>query len=200
MTSPAPSDATSSRPHASVQDNTTWHLVRDIEVIRVLLGIDRMVLFGGSWGATLALVYAITHPEQVRHLVLRGVFLSTQAELDWFYGGGVGAFFPDLWLRFVAPLAGADRANPIAAYQRLLFCGDLNEEIRAARAWSAWENALASVHSNGQWGEGPAEHSRAFATGKPLFPEPGLLARRRLDPEEPRRDRGDRGHHRSGAL
>ncbi len=175
-----------SRPHASVQDNTTWHLVRDIEVIRVLLGIDRMVLFGGSWGATLALVYAITHPEQVRHLVLRGVFLSTQAELDWFYGGGVGAFFPDLWLRFVAPLAGADRANPIAAYQRLLFCGDLNEEIRAARAWSAWENALASVHSNGQWGEGPAEHSRAFARlenhyflNRGFLPEDGWILKNR---------------------
>ncbi len=152
-----------SRPHASVQANTTWHLVADIERIRTLLGIDRTVLFGGSWGATLALVYAITHPDRVRHLVLRGVFLSTQGELNWFYGGGVGAFFPDLWQRFLAPLDPAERENPIAAYHRLLFCGDLGTEIRAARAWSAWENALASVQSNGQWGEGPSEYARAFA-------------------------------------
>lgn len=152
-----------SRPHASVTDNTTWHLVEDIERIRTGLGLDRMVLFGGSWGATLALVYAITHPDRVRHLVLRGVFLSTQAELDWFYGGGVGVFFPDLWQRFLAPLQPADRANPIEAYHRLLFSGQLAEEIRAARAWSAWENALATVHGNAHWGEGPAEYSRAFA-------------------------------------
>lgn len=152
-----------SRPHASVADNTTWHLVDDIERIRTLLGIDRMVVFGGSWGATLALVYAITHPDRVRHLVLRGVFLSTKTELAWFYGGGVGAFFPDLWQRFLAPLEPAARANPIAAYHHLLFCGDPETESRAARAWSAWENALASVQSNGQWGEGPSDYARAFA-------------------------------------
>ncbi len=79
-----------SRPHASVEDNTTWHLVRDIEVIRAALGIEKFICFGGSWGATLALIYAISHPDRVSHLVLRGVFLMTQAELDWFYGGGAG--------------------------------------------------------------------------------------------------------------
>lgn len=152
-----------SRPHASVTANTTWHLVRDIELIRALLGVERMVLFGGSWGATLALVYAITHPDRVRHLVLRGVFLSERSELDWFYGGQVGAFFPDLWQRFLAALPAADRADPIAGYNRLLFCGDLGQETRAARTWSAWENALASIHSHGQWGESPAEYARAFA-------------------------------------
>lgn len=83
-----------SRPHASVQDNTTWHLVQDIETIRGLLGIDRFILFGGSWGATLALIYAISHPSRVSAMVLRGVFLMTQTELDWFYGGGAGAFYP----------------------------------------------------------------------------------------------------------
>ncbi len=152
-----------SRPHSSVEANTTWHLVRDIEVIRTALQIEKMVLFGGSWGATLALIYAITHPQRVNHLVLRGVFLSEQSELDWFYGGGVGAFFPDLWQRFMAPLAPEDRHQPIAAYHRLLFCGDLATETRAARAWSAWENALASVFNQGQWSEGPQEYSRAFA-------------------------------------
>jgi len=89
-----------SRPHASVAHNTTWHLVADIDLIRKTLGIDRFVAFGGSWGATLALIYALTHPDQVTQLVLRGVFLMTRAELDWFYGGGAGAFFPELWNRF----------------------------------------------------------------------------------------------------
>ncbi len=152
-----------SRPHASVTANTTWHLVRDIELIRALLGVERMVLFGGSWGATLALVYAITHPDRVRHLVLRGVFLSERSELDWFYGGQAGAFFPDLWQRFLSALPAADRAAPMEGYHKLLFCGDLDRETRAARCWSGWENALASIHSNGQWGESPAEYARAFA-------------------------------------
>ncbi len=152
-----------SRPHASVQANTSWHLVADIERIRRALGLEQMVLFGGSWGATLALTYAISHPDRVRHLVLRGVFLAEQSELDWFYGGGVGAFFPDLLQRFLAPLAPQDRAAPIAAYHRLLFCGDLEVEIKAARAWSAWENALASIFNEGVWGESPAEYARAFA-------------------------------------
>lgn len=152
-----------SRPHASVEDNTTWHLIRDIELIRTLLGIDRYVLFGGSWGATLALVYAITHPTRVRHMVLRGVFLSELSELNWFYGGGVRAFFPDLWQRFLAVLEPDERADPVAGYHRQLFSGDLGQETRAARSWSAWENALASVYSEGHWGEGPAEYARAFA-------------------------------------
>jgi proline iminopeptidase len=107
-----------SRPHASVTANTTWHLVQDIETIRQTLGIDRFIGFGGSWGATLALIYAITHPDRVAHLVLRGVFLSTKAELTWFYGGGAGAFFPDLWSRFSDVIPEAERGDLIAAYHR----------------------------------------------------------------------------------
>jgi proline iminopeptidase len=152
-----------SRPHASVEANTTWHLVADIEAIRAALGIERFIAFGGSWGATLALVYAITHPERVRHLVLRGVFLSTRAELDWFYGGGAGAFYPDLWARFVAAVPGEERDDLIAAYHRRLFSGNLLEETKAARVWAAWENALASVQSAGMFGESPADYARAFA-------------------------------------
>lgn len=152
-----------SRPHASVEANTTWHLVADIEAIRVALGIERFIAFGGSWGATLALVYAITHPERVRHLVLRGVFLSTRAELDWFYGGGAGAFYPDLWARFVAAVSEEERGGLIAAYHRRLFSGNLLEETKAARVWAAWENALASVQSAGMFGESPADYARAFA-------------------------------------
>ncbi|QYK41820.1 MAG: prolyl aminopeptidase [Paracoccaceae bacterium] len=152
-----------SRPHASVENNTTWHLVRDIEVIRKALGIDRFIVFGGSWGATLALVYAITHPDRVQHLVLRGVFLMTQAELRWFYGGGAGAFFPDLWARFVSPIPDAERADLIAAYAKRLFSGSIIEESRHARLWANWENALASIHFDGSVSEGPSEYARAFA-------------------------------------
>lgn len=152
-----------SLPLASVEANTTWHLVRDIEAIRDLLGIPELVLFGGSWGATLALVYAITHPERVRHLVLRGVFLSEKAELDWFYRGGAGAFFPDLWQRFLAALPETARKDPVAGYHQMLFCGDPQAEARAARAWTAWENALASVSSQGIWGESPPAYAHTFA-------------------------------------
>lgn len=152
-----------SRPHASVEANTTWHLVADIELIRQTLGIDRFILFGGSWGATLALIYAITHPARVKAIVLRGVFLMTRSELDWFYGGGAGAFYPELWQRFLAPIPEAERGDLLAAYHRQLFSGVLAEETRAGRAWSGWENALASVHGDGSMMDGPAEYARAFA-------------------------------------
>ncbi len=152
-----------SRPHASVENNTTWHLVGDIEMIRNVLGIDRFIVFGGSWGATLALIYAINHPDRVARLVLRGVFLMTQAELNWFYGGGAAAFFPDLWARFVAAIPEDERGDLIAAYHRRLFCDILPEETRHARLWANWENALASVHSDGHVGESPADYARAFA-------------------------------------
>lgn len=152
-----------SRPHASVIQNTTWHLVNDIEVIRKELGISRWICFGGSWGATLALIYAITHPERVAHLVLRGVFLATQQELDWFYGGGAGAFFPELWARFVNAIPQDERGDLIAAYHRRLFSGNVMEETRFGRIWANWENALASIHHDGPLGESPAEYARAFA-------------------------------------
>ncbi|MCE6952230.1 prolyl aminopeptidase [Cereibacter sphaeroides] len=152
-----------SRPHASIEANTTWHLVSDIEAIRQKLGVERWVCFGGSWGATLALIYAISHPERVTHLVLRGVFLMMRAELDWFYGGGAAAFFPDIWARFVAPVPPAERGDLIAAYHRRLFSGNLMEESRFGRAWANWENALASVSQDGPVGESPSEYARAFA-------------------------------------
>lgn len=152
-----------SRPMAAVQANTTWDLVADAERIRQTLGIENMVVFGGSWGATLSLIYAILHPERVRHLVLRGVFLMTKAELDWFYGGGAGRFFPDLWQRFILPIPEDERADLIAAYHKRLFSGIATEEIRYGRIWSAWENALASIQNEGMFGEAPADYARAFA-------------------------------------
>ena len=152
-----------SRPHASVTDNTTWHLVDDIELIREQCEIDSWIVFGGSWGATLALIYAQAHPDRVRNLILRGVFLMTRAELDWCYGGGAGRFWPETWARFVSPIPEEERGDLIAAYHRRLFSGDLTEETRFGRTWSAWENALASIHSSGATGESPGDYARAFA-------------------------------------
>ncbi|EAR53083.1 proline iminopeptidase [Oceanicola granulosus HTCC2516] len=152
-----------SRPHASVENNTTWHLVADIERIRTVLGIDRWVVFGGSWGATLALIYAQEHPESALALVLRGVFLMTRRELDWFYGGGAAQFWPDLWQRFAGLIPEEERGDLIAAYHRRLFSGDVMSETRHARAWASWENALASIDNDGSGGESPADYARAFA-------------------------------------
>jgi proline iminopeptidase len=152
-----------SRPHASVEANTTWHLVADIERIRQALGIDRWAVFGGSWGATLALIYAQTHPDRAAHLILRGVFLMTQAELAWFYGGGAGRFFPDLWREFTRIIPCDEQDDLIAAYNRRLFSGDVMLETRFARAWAGWENALASIDHVGPAGDSPADYARAFA-------------------------------------
>ncbi|MEL6465792.1 MAG: prolyl aminopeptidase [Pseudomonadota bacterium] len=152
-----------SRPHASVMNNTTWHLVDDIELIRKMLDIDAWIVFGGSWGATLALIYAEAQPARVRNLVLRGVFLMTQAELDWFYGGGAGKFWPEVWSRFEGLIPEDERGDLIGAYHRRLFSGDVAMETRFARAWSSWENALASIHSSGAGGEAPGDYARAFA-------------------------------------
>ncbi len=152
-----------SRPHASVSDNTTWHLIRDIEKIRTLFDIKKWTVFGGSWGATLSLLYAETHPERVSYLILRGVFLMTQAELNWFYGGAAGQFFPEQWKRFSNLVPEDEHDDMIAAYHRRLFSGDLPLETRYARAWAGWENALATMQTSGVAGESPAEYSRAFA-------------------------------------
>ncbi|KUJ77935.1 proline iminopeptidase [Ruegeria marisrubri] len=152
-----------SRPHASVEHNTTWHLVADIERIRQLLQIEDWIAFGGSWGATLALVYAQSHPDRVRRLVLRGVFLMTQAELDWFYEGGAGKFWPEHWQKFLSLLPENEQNDPIRAYHKRLFSGDYATEILYGRAWSNWENALASVHISGPVGESPGDYARAFA-------------------------------------
>lgn len=152
-----------SRPHAEVENNTSWHLVADMELIRDTLEIDEWIVFGGSWGATLSLLYAQSHPAQTVCLVLRGVFLMTQSELDWFYGGGAGHFWPEPWARFTDLVPEEERSDLIEAYHHRLFCGDRATEIKFARAWASWENALASVYSNGHGGEAPAEYARAFS-------------------------------------
>jgi proline iminopeptidase len=109
-----------STPHASLDDNTTWHLVADMEAIRAHLGIDRWLVFGGSWGSTLSLAYAETHPERCTGLVLRGIFLLRRAEILWYYQEGASWLFPDLWEGFLAPIPEAERGDLVAAYNRRL--------------------------------------------------------------------------------
>ena len=151
-----------SRPHACVEANTTQDLLADIERIRAELDIARWIVFGGSWGATLALAYAQTFPERAVYLVLRGVFLGTESELAWFYGGGAGRFHPELWARFTEPIPAEERGDLIAAYRARLFSGVFATETRYARLWAAWENALATVDARAP-GETPVEYARAFA-------------------------------------
>lgn len=134
-----------SRPNASLEANTTWTLIEDIERLRVHLGIEKWCVFGGSWGSTLALAYAMTHPERVSALVLRGIFLVTQRELKWFYQDGAGMLFPDAFERFVAPIPEAERGDLISAYHRRLTSPDRRVQAEAAAAWSQWEGDTISI-------------------------------------------------------
>jgi len=135
-------------PHADLTDNTTWHLVADIERIRERLGIERWLVFGGSWGSTLALAYAQTHPERVSALVLRGIFLCRDDEIRWFYQQGASRLFPDYWADFVAPVAPGDRHDLLGAYHRLLTGADDIARMAAAKAWSTWEGRTATLLPN----------------------------------------------------
>jgi proline iminopeptidase len=134
-----------SRPNASLQDNTTWTLVEDIERLRMRLGIEKWTVFGGSWGSTLAIAYAILHPERVESLVLRGVFLLTERELGWFYQDGASMLFPDAWERFRAPIPEAERGDMISAYHKRLTHHDRRVQAEAAAAWSQWEGDTISL-------------------------------------------------------
>jgi proline iminopeptidase len=139
-----------SRPHASLVDNTTWHLVEDIETLRTHLGINRWQVFGGSWGSTLALAYAQRHPQRVTELVLRGIFMLRRWELAWFYQdpGGAAALFPDRWEQYVAPIPPAERGQMIKAYYRRLTSRNAKTRQRAALAWSIWEGATSHLQAN----------------------------------------------------
>jgi proline iminopeptidase len=134
-----------SRPNASLQDNTTWTLVEDIERLRKRLGVQKWTVFGGSWGSTLALAYAIKHPDRVENLILRGVFLLTDRELNWFYQDGASMIFPDAWERFCAPIPEAERGDMIGAYHKRLTHADRRVQAEAAAAWSQWEGDTISL-------------------------------------------------------
>ncbi|WP_241386966.1 prolyl aminopeptidase [Rhodococcus sp. CH91] len=139
-----------SRPHvadgADLSVNTTDRLVDDIERLRTFLGVERWMVFGGSWGSTLALAYAQRHPDSVTELVLRGIFLLRRSEIDWYYNGGAGQLFPEAWARFRAPLAEADPGeHPVDVYHRLLHSPDPDVALAAAIAWSTWEGATSAL-------------------------------------------------------
>ncbi len=128
-----------STPHASLDANTTWHLVADIERLRVMMGVDQWLVFGGSWGSALALAYAQSHPAHVSELVLRGVFTLRRQEIDWYYQEGASRIYPDKWERFLAPIAEKDRGDLLHAYHQILTGEDRTAQVAAARAWSVWE-------------------------------------------------------------
>jgi proline iminopeptidase len=128
-----------STPAASLEQNTTWDLVEDMERIRTHLGIDRWVVFGGSWGSTLSLAYAEAHPDRVSALVLRGIFLLRPHEIRWFYQEGASFIFPDVWETYLAPIPPEERGDLLAAYRRRLTGPDSTVRAAAARAWATWE-------------------------------------------------------------
>ena len=130
-----------SKPHAELTDNTTWHLVADIERLREHLGIERWQVFGGSWGSTLALAYAQMHPGRVTELVLRGIFMLRRWELEWFYQKGCDALYPDAWEAYLAAISPVEHGDLISAYHRRLTSDDPDVRLAAARAWSVWEGS-----------------------------------------------------------
>ena len=134
-----------SRPHAELNENTTWALIDDMEALRRHLGIERWQVFGGSWGSTLALAYAQTHADRVTELVLRGIFTLRREELHWFYQEGASWLFPDAWEGYLEPIPEAERDNLIAAYHKRLTGDDRAEQLRAAKAWSLWEGGTVSL-------------------------------------------------------
>ncbi|MCH8499644.1 MAG: prolyl aminopeptidase [Marinobacter sp.] len=137
-----------STPLAELRDNTTHHLVADMEQIRALLGVERWVLFGGSWGSTLSLVYAQQHSARVLGLILRGIFLCRPRDIHWFYQEGASRVFPDYWRDFAAPIPIAERHDMVEAYYRYLTSPNELEQILAAKAWSIWEGRCATLHPN----------------------------------------------------
>ncbi len=137
-----------SEPRASLEANTTAHLVADIEKLRARLGIERWLVFGGSWGSTLALRYAQLHPQRVSELVLRGIFLLRKREIDWFYQAGASRIFADRWEQFLAPIPEAERGDLLAAYHRRLNDPDMKVRLEAARAWSIWEGSTSALLPN----------------------------------------------------
>lgn len=152
-----------STPHASLEANTTWHLVADIGRLRTMLGLERWLVFGGSWGSALALAYAETHPERVTGLILRGIFTLRRWELLWYYQHGASLLFPDKWERFLAPIPEEERHDLIAAYHRRLTGPDPSARLEAAKAWSLWEGETITLLPNAGYSEQHARDAYALA-------------------------------------
>jgi proline iminopeptidase len=154
-----------SRPYASLEANTTWHLVADIERLREMIGVDKWMVFGGSWGSTLALAYAQEHPERVTELVLRGIFTLRRSELLWYYQEGASWIFPDKWEGFLAPIPEDERGDLMAAYRKRLIDPDPAVRAKAARAWSLWEGETITLLHNQEYSDqfGDEHYAIAFA-------------------------------------
>ena len=152
-----------STPHAELTDNTTWDLVADIERVREHLGIERWQVFGGSWGSTLALAYAQTHPDKVSELVLRGIFMLRRWELEWFYQKGCDALYPDAWETYLNAIPEVERGDLMSAYHRRLTSPDAKTRTDAARAWSVWEGATSFLWQDKSHIESSAEDEFALA-------------------------------------
>jgi proline iminopeptidase len=155
-----------STPHANLDANTTWHLVEDIERLREHFGVDKWLVFGGSWGSTLGLAYAQTHPDRVTELVLRGIFLFGQSELDWLYKYGASEVFPDGWDDFLAPVPQDERGDLIGAYRELLTGDDQAVQLRAAKAWSKWEGLTVTLLPDPDMLEEFTEDQHAIAVAR----------------------------------
>ncbi len=137
-----------STPHACLENNTSWDLVADIETIRQHLKIKKWVVFGGSWGSTLGLLYAQTHPSKVSGLILRGIFLARDKDVQWFYQQGTSKLFPDYWEKFIEPIPEDERGDMVAAYSRQLTGDNEIQQLRAAKAWSTWEGVTATLQTD----------------------------------------------------
>ena len=152
-----------STPHAELRDNTTWHLIADIEQLRAHLGIDRWQVFGGSWGSTLALAYSQSHPDRVTELVLRGFFMLRRAELEWFYQKGADTIFPDVWEDYLAAIPVAEHGDLMSAYHRRLTGDDAQARLKAAQAWSVWEGSTSFLLQDTTYISGTAQDEFALA-------------------------------------
>jgi len=154
-----------STPYAELKDNTTWDLVADMEALRAHLSIDKWICFGGSWGSTLALLYAETHPERVKALALRGIFLCRKKEIQWFYQDGASHIFPDAWEPYYNTIPEAERGDLVAAYYKRLTSDNRDVRLQAARAWSTWEGATSRLIPDPVMiqGSGEDDFAEAFA-------------------------------------
>ncbi len=144
-----------STPHSELRENTTWTLIEDIETVREHLGIEKWVVFGGSWGSTLSLAYAVTHTERVHALILRGIFLISKAEIQWFYQEGASRLFPDAYDRYVAPIPEDERGDLLTAFYKRLTGDDYAARIEAAKAWACWEGETITI-------QGPISRPKRF--------------------------------------
>jgi proline iminopeptidase len=155
-----------SKPHTELRENTTWNIVEDLEKLKNHLKIDKWLLFGGSWGSTLALSYAVTYPGSVAGIIIRGVFLGRQFEIDWLHKDGMNQIYPDEWERFQAPIPEYERGDMPKAYLKILTGNDKEKQIAAAKSWSRWEGATMNLFPDRDTIDDFAEPAKALSIAK----------------------------------